>query len=382
MRDCVDVVIIASGTTKGVSGGDLHSFRLGAYMAGSLRKRVGIGVVPSVAELLPAYVAELVREDMVTAEWSGRSMLMYPAVLVVRLGRIVARGPRAQVVVVASHFLNDVFCLLWYRLRFGAQGVVHVHHLISQQDRSSGVRDSLSRVAERVSLWFVVRSSAFVAVGDRQAVGHLVKCGVDPGRVVLLDFGVDSWGAPWECRFDAPERYILSVGRLAPSKGAEDLVNLASLLVKNGVDARVVVVGGGELEAQLREGIRDRGIDNVVLRGSVSDDVLGDLYRSATAFVSLSREEGYGLAVEQALRSGIPTVAYEIPALNRIREHALLVKSGSVDGVADALTRVLGSRALYREASSAALSYKGKEWDEALAGEIAGLIAAGLKLCV
>jgi len=99
----------------------------------------------------------------------------------------------------------------------------------------------------------------------------------------------------------APDGELLVgyVGRLAPEKEIELLRHLDVL---EGI--RVVVVGGGPSEADLR-----KVLPNAAFLGMLHGDELGAAYASLDVFVHTGRHETFGQSLQEAMASGLPVVA-------------------------------------------------------------------------
>lgn len=83
--------------------------------------------------------------------------------------------------------------------------------------------------------------------------------------------------------------------------------------------AQLVIAGGASLldhsayRGRFEAAVRARGVSTgpggaLIMTGPVADDELPALYRSATALVFASVKEGFGLAVLEAMASGVPAV--------------------------------------------------------------------------
>ena len=112
----------------------------------------------------------------------------------------------------------------------------------------------------------------------------------------------------------------LFVGRVFQSKGQLELVDaFATSLSHHDDGANLVLVGDtshtgylGEIERQARR----RGISHRVrILGKVSDEQLAREYASARLFVSMSRHEGFGVPLLEAMAAGLPVVAYATAAI-------------------------------------------------------------------
>lgn len=133
---------------------------------------------------------------------------------------------------------------------------------------------------------------------------------IDPRRDVREELGI---------RADATVFSI--VARLVDGKGHLVAIQACADLVAAGVDAYLLVVGAGPLEARIRAewaglpGLRDR----VRMLGFRAD--VPRLLLASDALVLPSLAEGLSLVAIEAALAGIPVVATGIPGLNEVVQH-------------------------------------------------------------
>ncbi len=110
--------------------------------------------------------------------------------------------------------------------------------------------------------------------------------------------------------------------------------------------ARVVIVGPGPKDADLRELARKLGLeDRVELTGAVGYDEIRDHYERAAIVCSPSLAEGIPFVLMEALAMEIPVVASRIMGVPELVEDGvsgLLVPPGEPRALADALRELLG----------------------------------------
>jgi glycosyltransferase involved in cell wall biosynthesis len=88
-------------------------------------------------------------------------------------------------------------------------------------------------------------------------------------------------------------------------------------------DHELIVFGSGPAEDALRAAAGAAGVEQRVrILGRITDDELRHWYRGADVFVTLSREEAFGLTVLEAVSAGAAVVASDIPA-HREQAHEL-----------------------------------------------------------
>jgi len=109
-------------------------------------------------------------------------------------------------------------------------------------------------------------------------------------------------------------RFVLAVGNLAAHKNLGALALLAKRLPEHGMVLAVAGNAGNQLNAAFNSSGPMLPPEARFL-GRVSDGELKALYEAAACFVFPSRYEGFGLPAVEAMASGCPVIAADIPAL-------------------------------------------------------------------
>jgi glycosyltransferase involved in cell wall biosynthesis len=144
---------------------------------------------------------------------------------------------------------------------------------------------------------------------------------VIPSAVDLDRFRPDVDGAAVRARLGlGGKRVILFTGRLVPHKGVDQILRALALLPD---DVALVVVGRGPRLDALVGLARRLGLEGRVrFCPSVGDAELPAYFRAADLFVfpSRNRLEGFGLAVAEAMASGLPVVVADMPGVREVIE--------------------------------------------------------------
>ncbi|SFB27278.1 Glycosyltransferase involved in cell wall bisynthesis [Lentibacillus halodurans] len=107
--------------------------------------------------------------------------------------------------------------------------------------------------------------------------------------------------------FDGDAQVIMTAGRLVPDKDHETLLQ-AFAKVNNKVNARLVILGEGELEVFLKAKAEELGIsDKVHFLGFQHNPYI--YFKHADLFVLSSIHEGFGHVLAEALAAEIPVVS-------------------------------------------------------------------------
>jgi glycosyltransferase involved in cell wall biosynthesis len=144
----------------------------------------------------------------------------------------------------------------------------------------------------------------------------------------------------------ADDRLVLTVGRLAPQKDHATLLEAAALVVRTDQWPHRVtfaIAGDGPLRQTL-QGRIDADHLPVRLLGHRTD--VADLLRAADLFVLCSTWEARPLALQEAMRAGLPCVATAVGGIaGLVGDAAVLVKPGDPEALAEAIVGQLGVRA-------------------------------------
>jgi glycosyltransferase involved in cell wall biosynthesis len=142
---------------------------------------------------------------------------------------------------------------------------------------------------------------------------------------------------------------LLFVGRFVQSKGVLDLIEAVELVrTKCDVPFQVRLAGNMEWSdqrylARVKEAINARELDNTVhMMGTVTAEVMQDLYHSSHILVIPSYHEGFCKPVIEGLRAGCVPVGYAAHNLPTISNGlGRLVQPGDIYALASALQEVI-----------------------------------------
>ena len=168
---------------------------------------------------------------------------------------------------------------------------------------------------------------------------------------------------------------LLFVGRISPNKRQDDLVRMLAYY-RRCIDpeAQLILVGAyrdqPQFHARVVALIERLGLGGAVwFAGSVDDASLLACYRAATAFVSLSEHEGFGVPLLEAMRFRLPVVAYDAAAVGETVGNAgVLLRERDLAETAEAAAMV-GEPSALREALVAAGERRVKDFDPEKVGE-------------
>jgi glycosyltransferase involved in cell wall biosynthesis len=229
-----------------------------------------------------------------------------------------------------------------------------VHHPLALEAGLSDEQAEALRRSERAAL-----STVQGVVVTSASTARLVAAdyGVPADRIAVARPGSDPAPVAQGSR-DGVVR-LLSVGAVVPRKGFDLLI--AALATLTDLPWRLTIAGdrtrdrdaAARLDAEIvLHSLQDR----VAVLGAVSPQQLAKLYAQADAFALASYFEGYGMAYAEAVAHGLPVIGTTGGAIPDTvpPEAGLLVASGDIAALAEALHRIISDKELRRRLSSGA----------------------------
>ncbi|MGH7344889.1 MAG: glycosyltransferase family 4 protein [Candidatus Rokuibacteriota bacterium] len=255
------------------------------------------------------------------------------------------------------------------RFRLDVPVVAHHHHL----DPSPLNPLIEKRVIDAADA--VVVGSEFSRRQLREALGARID------HVAVVPYGVDAKFAPRPARTDLAERWglsgrqvVLFFGGLKPRKNLETMLDVWTAVAPGHPDARLLVAGGGALLGDLRRRAERLGLaQSVVFTGYVPEADKADYFNLADVFFFPSAMEGFGLAVGEAMSSGLAVVVSNrgsIPELVVDGEGGFVSDPADPARFAERLRLLLGDAALRRKLgqANAARIEERFRWDRCVDG--------------
>lgn len=217
----------------------------------------------------------------------------------------------------------------------------------------------IERLLDRWSDVYLVNSGAVVqGLVSREhlpaAKMRVVHNGIDLTR--LPQFVLDRQDARRSAGFDPRRRLVAQVGRLAPQKDYPTFLAAAARVAAQVPDVDFLVVGEGELRAELEATAARLGLDGRVRFLGLRHDVPA-LLGAVDVLALTSLYEGLPNVVIEAMATGAVAVATDVGGCRELLAHGetgFVVPPGDVAAIADAVLAVLGAPETARRIASAA----------------------------
>jgi glycosyltransferase involved in cell wall biosynthesis len=174
-------------------------------------------------------------------------------------------------------------------------------------------------------------------------------------------------------RGPSPGQLVL-VARLTPQKRVELAIEALALLVGQGVEARLRVVGDGPARRGLEQLAATRGLGPAVaFEGQVPTSRVAAFLAEAEVALFPAQGEGFGLAAVEALEQGTPVVACTDGGGVRdvlAEPGAGRVVAPTAEAIAGAVRGLLGNPGARASARAAGKEWRGRLEPDVVAGEV------------
>jgi glycosyltransferase involved in cell wall biosynthesis len=227
--------------------------------------------------------------------------------------------------------------------------VIHTFHGHVLSGYFGRLGDTAVRAAER-TLSRLTDRIITISTSQRRDLCEVFRV-APPDRTVVVELGLDldellslepDARLRRELGFNADALVFTYVGRLVPIKDLPTLLEAFSLLAPRVPDARLVVVGDGELRDALERRTRSLGLaDRVRFAGWRRD--LDAIYAGTDVGVLSSLNEGTPVALIEAMAAAHPVVATAVGGVEDVvvhGRHGLIVPARDAAAMADAMERL------------------------------------------
>ena len=168
--------------------------------------------------------------------------------------------------------------------------------------------------------------------------------GVDRARMAVIPMGID--GARFHPNGIPREPVLLFEGSLIERKGVRTLVEAMALIRRRRPAYRLVLIGDGPQRGELEQQTRSLGLGEAVFfAGSLAPDEVARWMRRAELFILPSSEEAQGVAMLEALASGVPCVGSHVGGIPDMLspEWGELVEPGDPQALAHSILGLIDS---------------------------------------
>ncbi len=236
---------------------------------------------------------------------------------------------------VHAHFGTNATAVAMYCAALGGPGYSFTAHGTESFESPRRVRLGLKAKRARLVV-------AVCEYGRRELIAS--SPGIDDSKVHVVRCGLDEafWSAPPQ---GVEGTQLAVIGRLSPEKGHRVLLDAASRLQRDQGNFRIVLVGDGELRAEIEHQSVNSGLgDRIHLAGWQDHAGVQEILSASRALVLASFGEGLPVVIMEAMAMGRPIVSTDVGGVSELvidGETGWLAPPGDPERLAQAMKLAL-----------------------------------------
>jgi glycosyltransferase involved in cell wall biosynthesis len=175
------------------------------------------------------------------------------------------------------------------------------------------------------------------------------------GKIKVLHCGINLEKFSFSTRNKTDNKLrILSIGRLMPTKGFDNLIKTCRILKDKGLDFICDIIGEGPMEKILKRLTKNLDLQSYVnFLGPLPHEKIIDYYQQADIFVLVSKkakhrdvQDGIPVVLMEAIALGVSVISTRLSGIPELIEHnktGLLVEPNDEVGLAEAIIKIYSS---------------------------------------
>jgi glycosyltransferase involved in cell wall biosynthesis len=177
------------------------------------------------------------------------------------------------------------------------------------------VRDETSDLKPRSFLKFFLKKiyykfidnfiDCYLSIGTSNR-NNYINYGINSKKIFNVPYVVDNNYFFIKNKNRSKKLKILFTGKLIYKKGCDILLKSITLLNKD-IDFKhnteIIIVGDGQMKTELLNFVKKNNLNNVKFVGFKKQSLIKDYYKKTNLFIMPSREENWGLAINEAMAS-------------------------------------------------------------------------------
>lgn len=252
-----------------------------------------------------------------------------------------------------SDFFPDVIpAFLYGILHPKTKWVQYVFHIYPDWRKRPGrkIRNFVAQYLQRISFVFIKKSDIVINI-NAQVRRELIKLGFAENKIKVNTPGIDvDYFQKLIVNKRSPKFEATFLGRLNPSKGIFDLIEIWKRVVKESPEARLAIIGGGSqsIVDQLKNRIVNAKLENnVYILGFLENDEAFSIIKKSKIFLFPSYEEGFGIAIAEAMACRVPVVSWDLAVYKEsFEDNSIQIEKGDLDLLAMKVVELIKNEGL------------------------------------
>lgn len=287
------------------------------------------------------------------------------------LGAIFCVKPRdIDIIYSSSDFFPDVIPSFFYKLFHPKvkwyQCIFHIYRDWRKRPGNKIV-NFIAQYSQKFSFLLIKKADCIINI-NYQVREVLIKKGFDSNKIFVNNPGInfdyldkiEKSGIKYDATF---------LANVHPSKGVFDLVDIWEIICRDRKDAKLAIIGGGyeETKAELKKKMTAKGLENNIhILGFLERDKAFSLIKSSRIFIFPSHEEGFGIAIAEAMACGVPVIAWNLPVYDEVfKDYLIKISENDVGLFVESIIDLFNNKTKTHQLASRARNFVKKyDWEE------------------
>lgn len=228
----------------------------------------------------------------------------------------------------SSPFIYDLLPIIFSKSDKKAVILFHIIPKRKGVNLSNKIRFILAKLEQKISFYLINKYFDTIFVGNKEVEKEVKKI-IQNKHVFIADAGIETKFIDKVKEQKKDENLGIFVGRLTVQKGILDLVDIAKEIEKENPRFKLIVIGDGPDKKQLLDKIEREKTKSVRLMGFIDKEKKYEFMKKAKFFLFPSYEEGWGIALAEALYCNCLCFCYELPYYQSVfSNYPIYVKLG------------------------------------------------------
>ena len=251
--------------------------------------------------------------------------------------------------VIHTHQYACVYASLWPVVR--KKPFLHTFHTLPEIENKRALRRVITKYLVRRGIMTPVA----ISKTNRRMVADYYGLPLEQVAMVHNPVDVKRFAAGVQ-NSDGQFRFI-TAGRFSREKNQQMMYRAFASFLGKGHDARLVMLGRGEEEENLKALARELKIDDRIDYAGFVPNV-EDYLKTANVFLLSSHYEAQPLGVLEAMAAGLPVISTDVGGVaDIVTDNGILVAPGDVEAMADAMERLYLDKDLRQNMSLASRAH-------------------------
>ena len=243
--------------------------------------------------------------------------------------------PKNSIFICTDPFPQDIIASYYIKHKLKRDVIVTMHH-ITPSIFFHPIRRGMLRsfIAWTISIFalYIIKTQNIPVFLDNKRIAE--KTGWNLNNLLMeMPLSTDNQIIPL---INKDEDTACFIGRLNRNKGIIDLILSWAYVIKNIPSAKLYIIGKDNGNKKYQKLIDKLNLtDSIIITGFLDTNNKNEIMLKSKLFLFPSYEEGWSLAVMEAINSGLLPILYDIPAYDYVCNSDIKVKPGDIKNFAN-----------------------------------------------